>query len=168
VRAVDGLGQLPFVDAAGGFGAMGNSLGGSAVLELMAFDERVSVAAASTGVSPKITNVYRLINQHRLLCPRHSDRVAQTGKMPWEMNELLALCAPRALLVIEPINDPYNPDIGTTTACVLSAARVWRLLGKPERVSMVTHGDGHDTRPDVREFAYRWFERFLQPCDSRA
>jgi len=147
---------------------MGNSLGGSAVLELMAFDERVSVAAASTGVSPKITNVYRLINQHRLLCPRHSDRVAQTGKMPWEMNELLALCAPRALLVIEPINDPYNPDIGTTTACVLSAARVWRLLGKPERVSMVTHGDGHDTRPDVREFAYRWFERFLQPCDSRA
>jgi len=39
----------------------------------------------------------------------------------------------------------------------------YELLGKAECFCTMTHGDGHDTVADVRDFAYRWFERWLEP-----
>jgi hypothetical protein len=34
-------------------------------------------------------------------------------------------------------------------------------LGTPGHISMLIHGDGHDTVDDVREYAYKWFDRYL-------
>jgi len=41
------------------------------------------------------------------------------------------------------------------------ASAVYKLLGTPVRASMMIHGDGHDTIENVREYAYKWLERFL-------
>ncbi|HHT26158.1 MAG TPA: hypothetical protein GXZ82_02760 [Firmicutes bacterium] len=162
-RALEVLEQLPFVQGPC-FGAMGHSLGGYAVLCLMALDERVAVGVTSTGVSPNLYNVYRSITVHRLHEPQFADAVAKSrGHMPWEKQEMIALCAPRALLMIEPFYDPYNPYIIPTFESMAKAAEVYKLLSAQEKISTVIHGDGHDTITDIRNYCYGWFDRFLAP-----
>jgi hypothetical protein len=67
---------------------------------------------------------------------------------------MLALVAPRTLLLIEPFNDPYNPFIEATVACFLAARRVYELLGAPQRLSLLCHGNGHGTIGMLRDHAY--------------
>ncbi len=160
IRALDVLDQLDFVKK-DGYGAIGNSLGGAGAFYLTAFDERVKAAVISTGISPKVTNIYRALNRAQQLEPALIDAMRVDGRTPWEHNELLALCAPRAVLCIEPFNDPYNPYTSVSIDCIRSAWEVYNLLGEPQKLSMYIHGDGHDTVKDVRNFAYDWLERFL-------
>jgi hypothetical protein len=75
---------------------------------------------------------------------------------------MIALCAPRPLLVLEPFNDNYNPYIDANFQCYVKGQRAYQLLGKPECFCTLTHGDGHDTTEHVRDFVYRWFERWLK------
>ena len=65
---------------------------------------------------------------------------------------------------MEPFHDFVggNPDVSASFACLDRAAQVYRLLEASERLSCVIHGEGHDTPPDLREFAYAWLDRFLQ------
>ena len=160
IRALDVLDQLPYV-AHTGYGAMGNSLGGYAVFYLTAFDDRIRASIPSTGISPHLTNVYRNITRTIPYVPLVEQATVKGGKSPWELNELLALCAPKAVLCLEPFNDPYNPYTAATIACIQSAWQVYNLLSVPDRLSMYIHGDGHDTVPMVRAFAYDWLARFL-------
>lgn len=160
MRALDVLEQMEFVKK-DGFGAIGNSLGGSSVLFLAAMDKRVKATVASTGNGPRISNVYRLLNGSRINYPALAAKVERDGKIPWDNHEIIALCAPRALLCIEPFNDPYNPYVETSMECVLKAAEVYKMLEQPEKISFYMHGDGHDTIYEVRELAYNWLARFL-------
>ncbi|HUU43900.1 MAG TPA: dienelactone hydrolase family protein [Planctomycetota bacterium] len=159
-RALDVLETLPFVEKT--FGAIGNSLGGRSVMYLAALDERIAAAVSSTGISPNATNVFRSCTIQTELSPALSRAIAKNGKIPWEYHEMIALCAPRALLALEPYNDSENPDVFPTFECVYRASSVYRLLGVPERLTMVCHGEGHDTPDDLREFACRWLDRFLK------
>ncbi len=160
-RALDALGTLPFV-AKGRAGAIGNSLGGRTVMYLAALDERITAAVSSTGISPNATNVFRSCTIQTELSPALSRAIMRNGRIPWDYHEMIALVAPRALLAIEPWNDTENPYVAPTFDCFRSATAVWRLLGNPERASMLVHGEGHDTPADVRELAYRWLDRFLR------
>ncbi|MCX7012639.1 MAG: dienelactone hydrolase family protein [Candidatus Sumerlaeota bacterium] len=160
-RALDVLETMPFVRS-GGFGVMGNSLGGRATSHLAALEDRIVAAVSSTGVSPNLVNAHRSIikNPHNL--PLLIEHMIRTNVPPWEYNELLALCAPRAVLLLEPFNDPYNPQILAIFACVQSAFRVYQLIGAPANLQIVVHGFGHDTPGDVRDYAYRWFDAHLK------
>ncbi|MBC8010662.1 MAG: dienelactone hydrolase family protein [Burkholderiales bacterium] len=159
-RGLDVLDQLPMVRT-GDYGAMGNSLGGGSTTRLMAADTRIKVGIASTGVSPQSTNIYRLIDKQKGARAVFDAVVKKTGRTPYEITDLLALCAPRALMVIEPFDDPYNPDVAATFSAVRNAWMVWNLLGAPNRVNMLIHADGHDTVDEVRDTAYGWIERWL-------
>lgn len=161
MRCVDVLMQLGYIkkDA---IGTMGNSLGGCAVMYLTAMDERISAAVMSTGISPWATNIYRSLNRTQQLDPQQTDAMRVAGKSPWELNEMLSLCAPRPIMCLEPFNDPYNPDTMVTIECIHRAWEVYNLLEVPEKLSMYIHGDGHDTVYEVREMAYDWFDRFLK------
>jgi hypothetical protein len=85
------------------------------------------------------------------------------GTMLYDYQDMIALCAPRPLLLLEPFNDPYNPYPDANFQCYVRGQRAYALLGKPECFCTLTHGDGHDTVDDVRDFAYRWIERWLKP-----
>lgn len=161
MRCIDVLMQLQYVkkDA---IGTMGNSLGGCAVMYLAAMDERISAAVMYTGISPFATNVYRALKMKQLLDPQQTKAMCAHGKSPWELSEMLALCAPRPIMCIEPFNDPYNPDTMVTIECVHRAWEVYNLLEAPQKLSLYAHGDGHDTVYEVREMAYDWFDRFLK------
>ena len=160
IRALDVLDQLDYISH-DGYGVMGNSLGGHAAFYVAALDERIQSAVLSTGVSPRITNVYRNLRKDPPYEPAINRATAETGHPPWEYNEMLALCAPRAVLCLEPINDPYNPYTSATIACIQSAWEVYSLLDATANLSMYIHGDGHDTVPDVRRFAYDWLAKHL-------
>ena len=82
--------------------------------------------------------------------------------MPWDYHELISLFAPRAYLALEPFNDLYNADVWPTFQSIYWATEVYKLLGHPERLATLIHGDGHDTPTDMRRFAYDWLDRFLK------
>lgn len=157
---LDVLDKLPMVRT-GEYAAMGNSLGGGQSLRLMSADQRIKAAVVSTGVSPQATNIYRLVGKEKGAREGFDAIVKKTGRTPYEITDLLALCAPRALMVLEPFDDPYNPDVATTFSAVRNAWMVWSLLGAPKKASILIHGDGHDTVDEVRETAYGWLGRWL-------
>ncbi|MDA3865761.1 MAG: dienelactone hydrolase family protein [Salinivirgaceae bacterium] len=161
IRAVDMLEQLPFVKK-GSYGSIGNSLGGGMALYHAAFDTRIKVSVPSTGVSPANTNVFRLLNSGITSEePERWKKIAKDGKPPYDIHEIIALCAPRCMLFLEDYNDPYNPDVMSSFQHVYQAMQVYQLLGTPGHISILIHGDGHDTVDDVREYAYKWFDRYL-------
>ena len=53
------------------------------------------------------------------------------------------------------------PDVAATFSAVHNAWMVWHLLGAPNHVNVLIHGDGHDTVDEVRDTAYGWIERWL-------
>lgn len=161
-KALDVMEQMDFIlDNA--FGVMGNSLGGRAVAFLAAFDERIKAAVGSTAISPNATNQFRYLNgKGRKSNPVLADAMGGTGKPPWEYQELLSLCAPRAYLALEPFNDAYNPYVSPVMDCLYKASEVYSLSDCPDRLAWLIHGDGHDTIDSVREFAYTWLDRFLR------
>jgi dienelactone hydrolase len=161
-RAIDALATIKFIDASRGFGAIGNSLGGRAVIYLAALDERIAAAVPSCGISPHVSNAHRYITYLRSSLPKLAGMLDQDKATQWEYSELIGLCAPRAVLVIEPWNDVCNPDVTPSFQCFYAARKAYALLGAAERLSMLVHGDGHGTTPTVREFAYVWLERFLR------
>ena len=162
-RLLDVLGLMDFVRP-GGYGVMGNSLGGRTAIFLAALDERIAAAVPSCGISPNLTNVYRVVSGSPAAkaSPKWIDHFMQSGgHMMYEYQDMIALCAPRPLLVLEPFNDAYNPYIEANFRCYVAGQRVYGLLGKPECFCTLTHGDGHNTTEDVRDFAYRWLRRWL-------
>jgi dienelactone hydrolase len=160
IRALDVLDQLSFVET-GNYGSMGNSLGGASVLFHTAIDYRVKAAVPSTGISPAWSNVYRLLSKGKIDEPIKWEKIEKDGVPGFDIHEIIALCAPRAVLGLEPFNDYANPDAWASMDAVYNASHVYRLLGTPSHLSFLVHGDGHDTVADVREFAYKWLDRFL-------
>jgi dienelactone hydrolase len=156
-RLLDVLDTLDFVQPKT-YGVIGNSLGGRSAIFLTAFDQRIGAGVPSTGVSPYITNLYRSG------IPRMSkwaDYVRSAG-LHYDYQDIIALAAPRPLLIIEPFNDPYNPFLAANFQVYLSGQRAYGLLGKPECFCTLNHGDGHALLRDACEFAYSWFERWLK------
>jgi len=161
-RAVDILSDHPFVDSKK-IACIGHSLGGRTAVYLAAFDERVKATAASTGVSPNSTNVFRncTTDPADSKSPRLNEGVLKTGIPAWEYEELLSLVAPRGLVLLEPFNDLYNLDFEAAVACVMKAASVYKLLSRPENCALICHGRGHDTPAEMRNYAYSLVDRSL-------
>jgi hypothetical protein len=151
-RAVDVLADRPEVDAAR-IGAIGHSLGGKEALYLAAFDGRV-VASVSCegGVGLGMSNWDA---DHYF-----GDAVRRPG-FARDHEEVLALVAPRAILVI----GGESADGKRSWPYVEAALPVWRLYGAESRVGLLRHTDGHHfpaPGPD-RERTYRWLDRWLKP-----
>jgi dienelactone hydrolase len=154
-RLLDALDASGFVHPRK-YGIIGNSLGGRTAIFLAALEERIAAGVPSCGISPNLTNIYRS-------GPESRERLQRTGgHMVYDYQDMIALCAPRPLLVLEPFNDNYNPYIDANFQCYVKGQRAYQLLGKPECFCTLTHGDGHDTTEHVRDFVYRWFERWLK------
>ena len=144
------------------FGTIGNSQGGRGSLYIAAFDDRIKCAAVSAGVSPNETNAYRIVKHDKYLNPRLAENMTYDGRNQWEYEEFISLCAPRAILFMEPFYDDYNPHTMATITCIYNASNVYRLLDAPEKIALFTHGDGHTTIRQTKDFAYEWLDRFLK------
>ena len=79
-----------------------------------------------------------------------------------EQYDLLALIAPRALLVMSAMQDAINFRFEDAEETVRQAARVWELLGVPERVAFRAFPTRHGYPQPMREACQGWFDRWLR------
>ena len=160
-KAIDTALSFDFVKLKDSFGTIGNSQGGRGALYITAFDERIKCAAISAGVSPNATNAYRIVKHDKYLNPKLAENMTFDGRNQWEYEEFISLCAPRSVLFMEPFYDDYNPHTMATITCIYNASNIYKLLDVPEKIALFTHGDGHTTIRQTKDFAYEWMDRFL-------
>jgi dienelactone hydrolase len=151
IRAVDVLFERPDVDPKR-IGAIGHSLGGKEALYLAAFDERVAAAiSCEGGVGLPMSNW----DADWYLGPQ-----IKSPTFHHDNHEVVALVAPRALLVI----GGGKTDGAHSWPYVEASLPVWRLYGVEERLGLLLHDGGHNfpkPGPD-RERAYAWLDHWLK------
>lgn len=126
--------------------SMGNSAGGETALFAAAIDQRIAGVIASGCVGQ-----YRKTSGVRRTCP---DTVIP-GILEWfEYEDILALCAPRAVLVISGRNDHIYP-FALADICVNAARPAFAALSANERLVAVEGPAGHRFYPDLAWARFR-------------
>ncbi len=143
-RALDLLLSLPRVDPAR-VAAVGHSLGAKETLYLTALDGRVQAAVASEG---GVGIAYSNWDAPWYLGPR----VRSVRQWPYDHHELLALCAPRAMLII----GGESADGRRSWPLVAQALRVYRLYEPPWLLGFFNHYRGHAIPLEAEERIYGW------------
>lgn len=169
IRGIDLLSSLPFVNT-NGFGAIGHSLGGHNGVYTAAFEPRIKVIVTSCGLDsfrdyydgdPKVWQPERGWCQQRYM-PRLAAYRGRLQEIPFDFHEIIGALAPRAVFISAPIGDS-NFRWRSVDAIAASASAVYRLLGRPEDLE-VAHPDGpHRFPPEMRDRAYRWLAKHLEP-----
>ncbi len=177
-RAIDYLETLDFGDV-NRIGSIGHSHGGYTTLFAMAFDERIAAGVSNCGFDTfridgntwrwsKATALMPLLGFY-ISNPRlNMDfyRAAPDSSVvdvPFEMHELLALIAPRPLLLSTSDEDFVFPNGGWSVRRALARIKpVYELLGAPENLSSYFFDGGHNFTAEASENAYAWLERRLK------
>jgi pimeloyl-ACP methyl ester carboxylesterase len=154
IRATDLLLELPGLGVdPERIGTIGHSLGGKEALYHAAFDERIKAAVSCEGgVSVRFSNwdaPWYLGSQVK--SPEFGNHDHQ---------ELIALIAPRALLVI----GGESADGAKSWPYIAANLGVWKLFDATDRLGLLRHTHGHDfpLPGEERERVYRWLDRWLQ------
>ncbi len=173
-RIIDGLEQCPEANIdLSHLAVTGCSYAGKIALFSGAFDERIALTLvqesggggdAAWRVSETLTGVETLRNAQGFAW-YHQD-ISQFNnavtKLPFDHHELMAMVAPRALLVIGNPDMVWMAEESGHVACK-AAQEVWKALGIPDRFgfSKVGHGD-HCVLPAIqRPEVIAFVEKFL-------
>jgi endo-1,4-beta-xylanase len=83
--------------------------------------------------------------------------------VPFDMHELLALIAPRPLLLSTSDEDFVFPNGGWSARRALAQIKpVYELLGAPENLSSYFFNGGHNFTAEASANAYSWLEQRLK------
>jgi dienelactone hydrolase len=146
--ATDILAALPEVDPER-LGAVGHSLGAKETLYLAAFDERIKATVSSEGgIGTKFSNWN---------APWYLGPTIDESTFTHEHHELLALAAPRPLLVVG--GESADGDRGWPL--VAAALAVYELFGKPARLGQFNHRQGHAVPPAAVKRIEEWLMAYL-------
>jgi len=122
-------------------------------LYLTAFDERIKAAVSSEGgLVLKSTNWD---------APWYLGVKINEPGFERNHHELLALIAPRALLVVGGESGKGAADGNRSWSIINAAMPVYRLFDGTPRVCLLNHGQGHTIPPDVFERMAEWLEFYL-------
>jgi lysophospholipase L1-like esterase len=167
MRGLDLLESLPFVKA-GGFGAIGHSLGGHNSVYTSVFDDRIKVVVSSCGLD-SFLDYYR--GDEKVWLPekgwtqtRYMPRLAayrgRLGEIPFDFHELIGALAPRHVFIIAPLKDD-NFRADSVDRIAAAARPVFALYHHPERLR-VDHPDcAHDFPTEMRQAAYALLDSVL-------
>ncbi len=151
-RGVDILVALPDVNP-DRIGAIGHSLGGKETLYLAAFDERIRAAVASEGGVELASSNWQ--------DPWYLGKRILAADFQLNHDQVLALVAPRALLIVGGETGPGAVDGTRSWPYLKSAMEVYGLYTKPNRLGLINHGKGHTMPPDVRKRMIEWLTVYL-------
>lgn len=158
MRVLDWLQSRPEIDL-DRIGATGISGGGVMTQYLAALDDRVKVAAPSCST---FTIGHQVTAR---LVPQQCDCTFYPNVFAVDFPELLALIAPRPLLILGGRKDPIFPPAGFRAAFERTR-RVYRLYAGraagEERVRLVESNAGHTDPPHFLEEARAWMCQWLQ------
>ncbi len=152
MRAADFLQSRPEVDGTR-LGITGASGGGNQSMYAGAFDERFGVVVPTCSVG-----TYRSY-LGAACCVCELVPAAMTYTEEWA---LLALVAPRALMVISASRDAFQFSVGQAQLSVAKAQHVFRLHDKAHFISHPLFESGHDYGKAMREAMYGWMTLHLK------
>lgn len=167
MRCLDFLETLPEVDAAR-IGCIGLSLGGNTTLWTSAFEPRIRAAVVACGCATLRGDRNRTYNWVRPGGRYHyMPKLAawfERNEYPFELHEIAALIAPRALMVQSGFHDEWCPGSAVMGEFAARVHDMYDLAyGKPEAFAHIHHGEHHSFARMWRETAYLWLERWLYP-----
>lgn len=162
MRALDWLETLPEVDASR-IGVTGISGGGVITQYLSALDDRVAVAAPSC-------STYTLGNQvTKNLIPQQCDCTFYPNVFGLDFPEVLALIAPRPLLILGGRKDPIFPPAGFRAA-YQRAKHIYDLFPEHRqsdpRLRLVESTSGHTDPPHFLQETRAWMGRWLAVTET--
>ncbi|MBX3423888.1 MAG: acetylxylan esterase [Pirellulaceae bacterium] len=157
MRAVDWLEQRPEVDS-NRIGVTGISGGGVMTQYLTALDQRIKVAAASCStftVGHQVT--HDLVRQQ-------CDCSFFPNIYGWDFPDVLALIAPRPLLLLGGRKDPIFPPAGFRAAFhrVQSVYKLYPEAQATDRIRLVESNAGHTDPPAFLQETWQWFSKWLE------
>ncbi|NPV06907.1 MAG: hypothetical protein HPY83_02955 [Anaerolineae bacterium] len=157
VRGVDLLQSRSEVDP-DRIGAMGNSGGGAITWFLGAADERVGAVAPNCGTATLSTQIIdRTVDDH-------CDCMLWINTYRWDLPDIGALIAPRALLISVAEGD-YLYSTDSMKECFQRIRAVYELLGREDRVALIETPGPHGYHEVSRKATYAWFMRHLRGED---
>lgn len=168
MRGLDLLESLPYVDGAA-MGTIGHSLGGHNSVYTAVFDDRLKVVVSSCGLDSYLD--YYNGDEKKWLpgkawcqmayMPKMADYKGRLEEIPFDFHEMIGALAPRHVLIIAPKKDS-NFRADSVDRIAAAARPVFKLLGHEDRLQ-VEHPDcAHDFPPEMREAAYRLFDKVLR------
>ena len=177
-RAIDYLETLDFVDQSR-IASLGHSHGGYTTYISMALDDRIRFGVSNCGFDTfRIDgNTWRWAKATALLPllgfyisnPRLSMDLyravpdSSVIDVPFELHELLALIAPRPLLLSASDEDFVFPNGGwSTRRAVAKLEPVYELLGERKDLSTFYFSGGHSFPPEASANAYEWLDRLMK------
>lgn len=178
-RALDYLQTLDFVDSSR-IGSIGHSHGGYTTLFAMAFDERITAGVSNCGFDTfRIDgNTWRWSRATALLPllgfyvsnPRLNmdfyRAVPDSGvvDVPFDLHEMLALIAPRPLLLSTSDEDFVFPNGGWSARRALARIEpVYELWQAHDRLESCFFSGGHAFPTKISARAYDWLDRRFKP-----
>jgi len=158
---------LPKIDPRRVF-LLGYSIGGLVALHAAALDDRVAGVASFSGLLPLRSGgdaARRFYEWHALL-PKLGLFRGREKDAPYDLDDVLALVAPRPCLVVAPKRD-RDADIDDVTRCVERARTAWERRGATAALEFRTPDDVSRFQRDQHEVFLGWLDR-LSAWDDRA
>jgi dienelactone hydrolase len=149
-------------------GVYGFSMGGALGLYAAALDERISCAASVSGftpmrddVAPKgMSGMTRYSHLYGLI-PRLGLFAGSEPRLPYDYDDLIALIAPRPVLIVQPQRDrDASPD--DVRAAVKRAQTVYALGNAAKSISLLEPDDYGRLTDATQDSAVEWMKRNLE------
>lgn len=152
IRALDLLESRKEVDASR-IGCLGNSGGGTQTTYLVAYDERIKVAAPCSYIASRERN-FELFGAND-----GCQHAPGEGEAHLEHSDFLIAFAPKPLLILAGRYDFI--DYAGTVKAYNELESIYSALGVQDRVRLFTYDDGHGISKPKREAAVSWFMQWL-------
>jgi dienelactone hydrolase len=152
MRAVDYMISRPEVDP-DRLAITGASGGGNQSMNAGAWDERFKVVVPVCSVGTYVS----YLGAACCIC-----EVLPGGLTIAEEGEILAMVAPRALLVINATRDAHQFSVAEAAKSVERARPVFELHGAADKLRHVIIDSAHDYNQSMREALYGWLARWLR------
>jgi dienelactone hydrolase len=164
--AIDALSSLEEVDSSQIY-LMGYALGGKVGLLTAAFDGRVKGLVSVCGFDPLrlqtadkgTEGIGHYSHLHGLL-PQLGFFVGQEDRVPFDFDEVLALAAPKPVLLVAPELDRYA-RVADVRREMEGPKKVYDLLGHPEALQFETPMDINRFPRRMQEHAFDWLAQQL-------
>lgn len=151
-RAIDYLISRPEVDG-GKLGITGASGGGNQTMYAGALDERITAVVPVCSVGTYQAYLHAACCVCEVL--PGALRFAEEG-------DVLALVAPRALLVVSATKDAFQFSVGEAEKSIARARPVFKLLDAENRLKHAVFESPHDYNRPMREAMYGWMTLHLK------
>lgn len=158
IRAVDYLVSRPEVDAER-IGMTGRSGGGINSWWGVALDDRIKVAVPVAGVTDLTNYVVDGCVEG------HCDCMFFVNSYQWDYSKLVALAAPRPLLISNSDQDPIFPIDGVFRI-YMKVRELYKQLEAEPQIALNTVSGPHKDVQELRVHAFRWFNHYLQGRDD--